>query len=101
MFERLKAYLKNTGKPTGTMWAMERAYFELRRRYPGKEEYAYIRLTLQSRYPDKPEQVVQLASECRDLEDAIVKALAMDFGYAIAVQARMNGLWNAVLLALR
>jgi primosomal protein N' len=95
MFERLKEYLKfGAGKPTGTIWAMERAYFELRRRYPGKEEYAYLRLTLQSRYPGKPNEVVQLASECHDLEDLIVKAIAMDFGHAVAVKARMNGLWN-------
>jgi hypothetical protein len=63
MFERAKQYLKfGAARPPGTVWAMERAYFEFRHKYPGKEEYAYLRLVLQSRYPDKSNQVQQLAS---------------------------------------
>ena len=40
---------------------MERTYFELRHKYPGKDEYAYLRLALQSRYPDKLDQIQHLA----------------------------------------
>ena len=43
MSERVKEYLKfGAARPPGTVWAMERAYFELRHQYPGKDEYAYL-----------------------------------------------------------
>lgn len=95
MFERFREYLSlGAGRPPGTIWAMEKAYFDLRRRYPGKNEYAYLRMTLQSRYPDKAAEVKQMASECKSLDDAIVKAVALDFGYAVAIRVRTHGLWN-------
>ena len=62
MFERAKEYLKlGAARPPGTIWAMERTYFELRHKYPGKDEYAYLRLALLSRYPDKLDQIQHLA----------------------------------------
>jgi hypothetical protein len=96
MFERAKEYLKfGAGRPPGTIWAMEKAYFELRHKYPDKEEYAYLRLALQSRYPDKPEtEIHKLASECRSLDDAIVAAIEVDFGHHVALRIRMDVLWN-------
>jgi len=95
MFERVKEYLRfGAARPPGTVWVMERTYFELRHKYPGKDEYAYLRLTLQGRYPDKLDQIHQLASECRSLEDAIIKAVALDFGDHVAIQVRMNVLWK-------
>ena len=92
MLERATEYLMfGAGRPPGTMWAMERAYFEFRRKYSGKDEYAYFRLALESRYPDKPtEQIHELLSECRSLDDIIVKAVALDFDQSVAVQIRMN-----------
>lgn len=95
MFQRFREYLKfGAGRPPGTIWAMEKAYFDLRRKYPGREEHTYLRLALQSRYPNKGDEIHKLASECRSLDDAIVKAVALDFGYPVAVQVRMNVLWN-------
>jgi hypothetical protein len=96
MFERAREYFKfGAGRPPGTIWAMERAYFEFRRKYPGKDEYAYLRLALESRYPDKPtEQIHTLLSECRSLDDIIVKAVALDFDQSVAIQIRMNVLWS-------
>jgi len=96
MFERAKEYLKfGTGRPRGTIWAMEKAYFEFRRKYPGKEEYAYLRLALQSRYPGKKtEELVELLSECHNLDDVIVRAVAVDFGNTVAARLRMDVLWN-------
>lgn len=45
MFEWAKEYLKfGAARPPGTVWMMERTYFELRHKYPGKDEYAYLRL---------------------------------------------------------
>ncbi len=74
---------------------MEKAYFESRHKYPGKEEYAYLRLALQSRYPDKPEtEIHELVSECRSLDDAIVAAIGVDFGHHVALRIRMDVLWN-------
>ncbi len=96
MFERAREYLKlGAGRPPGTMWAMEKAYFELRRRYPGKEEYAYLRLALQTRYPEKSgSEITELVSDCRSLDDAIVKAVGVDFGHHVALRIRMDVLWN-------
>ena len=74
---------------------MERAYFELRHKYPAKEEYAYFRLAFQSRYPDKSEtEIHKLASGCRSLDDAILAAVAVDFGHHVAARTRMDVLWN-------
>jgi hypothetical protein len=61
---------------------------------PGKDEYTYVRLTLQGRYPDKLDQIHQLASEWRSLDDAIIKTVALDVGDHGAVHVRMNVLWN-------
>jgi len=96
MLGRAKEYLKfGVGRPPGTIWFMEKAYFDLRRNYPGRQEYAYLRLALQSRYPDKTdEQIQQLTSDCSNLDDAIVKAVALDFGHPVAVRVRMDVLWN-------
>jgi hypothetical protein len=96
MFDRVKEYLKfGAGRPLGTIWAMERSYFQFRRRYPGKEEYAYFRLTLQSRYPDKnTTELQELLSDCQSLDDVMVSAVAVDFGHPIAVRIRMDVLWN-------
>jgi hypothetical protein len=72
---------------------MEKTYFKLRRKFPGKEEHTYLRLALHTRYPDKPiNQISQLASECHSLEDAIVKAVSLDFGHTVAALVRMNTL---------
>ncbi len=91
MFGRAKEYFKwGTGRPMGTVWMMEKAYFEMRRRYPGKTEYAYLRLALQSRYPDRPDEVPLLAEKCRSLDDAITEAVALDFDRAIAIATQMN-----------
>jgi hypothetical protein len=95
MFKWAREYLKfGAARPPGTVWMMERTYFELRHKYPGKDEYAYLRLALQGRYPDKPDQIHQLASKCRSLEDAIIKAVALDFGDQVAGLVRMNVLWK-------
>ena len=96
MFQSAKEYLKfGGGRPPGTIWAIERAYFEFRRKHPGKSEYAYLRLALENRYPDKPsDQIHRLLSECRSLDDIIVKAVALDFDDSVVVQIRMNVLWR-------
>jgi hypothetical protein len=96
MFKRMKEYLKfGAGRPLGTVWAMEKAYFEFRRKYPGKSEYAYLRLSLQSRYPEKQgDELGKLLSSCKNLDDTILKAIQLDFGDQIAQQMRMNVLYN-------
>ncbi len=95
MFGRAKEYLKlGAGRPPGTIWAMEKAYFDLRHRYPGREEYAYLRLALQSRYPEKSEAYIQeLVSDCHSLDDAIVRAISLDFDRYVATRTRMDVLW--------
>ena len=90
MFKGLKEFLKNTGTPIGTMLAMERAYFEYRHQVPGREENVYLRLALQSRYPDKREEVVRISSECHDLEDAMLMAMVWDFGHEVAIHEQMK-----------
>jgi hypothetical protein len=79
MFERAKEYLKlGAGRLPGTMWTVEKVYFQFRRKYPGRQEYAYLRLTLQSRYPEKSEaEIHELLTDCRNLDDAIVKAVVV------------------------
>jgi hypothetical protein len=96
MFERVKEYLRfGAGRPPGTIRAMERAYFELRHRYPGREEEAYLRLTLQTRYPEKhTAELEALVSDCRSLDDVIVKAVSLDFGHPVAARIRMDVLWK-------
>lgn len=77
------------------MWAMERAYFELRHKYPGKEEYAYLRLALRSRYLEKSEdEIRELVSGCRSLDDAIVAAVGVDFGQHVSLRIQMDVLWR-------
>jgi hypothetical protein len=45
MFERAREYLQfGAGRSSGTILALERAYFEFRRKYPGKDVYGYLRL---------------------------------------------------------
>ena len=67
------------------MWAMEKAYFTARRKFPFKKEPVYLRLTLQSRYPDKSvDEIVQMVNKCKNLDDAIEEAIRTDFGEAIA-----------------
>jgi hypothetical protein len=90
MFERAKEFFRfAAGRPPGTMWSIERAYFEFRRKYPGKDEYAYLFLALRSRYPDRSEDVIHtLASKCLDLDDAIIAAIDVDFGSHAAAQMR-------------
>ena len=75
--------------------AMEKAYFDFRRRLPGKDEPAYLRLAFQSRYPEKDSnQVSALVSDCHNLEDIMVKAISVDFSPGIAAATRMNVLMN-------
>ena len=83
------------GRPPGTIWAMEKVYFKFRRKYPGREEYVYLRLVLQSRYPEKKTgELVELLSDCHNLDDVIVRAVAVDFGNDVALLIHMNVLWN-------
>jgi tetratricopeptide (TPR) repeat protein len=71
------------------MWSMERAYFESRRKYPDKDEYAYLFLALRSRYLNKGEAAIHdAASKCRSLDDAIIAAVEIDFGNHVAVEMR-------------
>jgi len=80
MFERFKEYLKfGAGRPPGTMWAMEKSYFEWKHKYPARTEYAYLRLALQSRYPLN-NGIPAIADRCRNLDDAILEAVRLDFG---------------------
>jgi hypothetical protein len=96
MLKRLTEYLAfGAGRPMGVLWAMERAYFDSRRRFAGKDEQVYLRLTLQSRYPEKDSsQIGGLLSDCHTLDDAIVKAVAIDFTPDVAAAIRVNVLWN-------
>jgi hypothetical protein len=96
MFKRIGEYLTfGAGRPFGVVWATEKAYFDFRRRFPGRDEPVYLRLTLQSRYPEKDSnQVSALVSGCNNLEDIMVKAIALDFTPGIAAATRMNVLMN-------
>ncbi len=81
-------------RPPGTIWSMERAYFEFRRRFPGKGEHVYLHLALQSRYPDKSAQELKQAfDESHSLDDVMVHAVAFDFGHSVAARCRMDVLW--------
>ncbi len=70
MLERFKEYLKwGGGRPPGTMWAMETSYFEFKSAHPGKEEYAYLRLALRSRYREKAaHEIADIAARCQILD---------------------------------
>ena len=57
----------------------EKSYFEWKHKYPGRTEYAYLRLALQSRYPPN-NGVPAIADRCRNLDDAILEAVRLDFG---------------------
>lgn len=96
MLKRAAEYVAfGFGRPFGVLWAMEKAYFDFRRRFPGKEEHAYLRLALQSRYPEKDsDEVCTLVSDCHNLEDVMVKALSVDLSPGIAAATRMNVLMN-------
>ena len=73
-------YLKfGAGRPPGTMWAMEKSYFEWKYKLPNSTEYAYLRLALQSRYPLR-QDISEIVSRCRTLDDAILEAVRLDFG---------------------
>ncbi len=88
MFERFKEYVKyGAGRPPGTMWAMERAFFEYMYRYPDRNEYAYIRLALQARYPERAD-IPAITERCSGLDDAIVAAVELDFGREAAILFR-------------
>ena len=55
---------------------MEKAYFEVRRKFPDRDEYAYLRLALASRYAEKPSDYLEKQlSNCESLDDVIVKAV--------------------------
>src|SRR5215471_17798862 len=86
MFGRIAEYFKYGAlKPRGVMWAMEKAYFTARRKFPFKKGPVYLRLTFQSRYPDKSvDEIVQMVNKCKNLDDAIEEAIRTDFGAAIA-----------------
>jgi hypothetical protein len=103
MFERAKEFFRfGAGRPPGTMWSMERAYFELRRKYPGRDEYAYLFLALRSRYPDKGEAAIHnAAAKCRSLDDAIIAAVEVDFGNHVAFEMRDVVLRNLPLVSMR
>jgi hypothetical protein len=92
MLKRLAEYFTfGFGRPLGVVWATEKAYFDVRRKFPGKGEHVYLRLAVQSRYPEKnPEQLNALLAECHDLEDAMVAALVSDFSPGIAAATRIN-----------
>jgi hypothetical protein len=88
MFERFKEYVRyGAGRAPGTMWAMERSYFEHMYKYPDRSEYAYIRLALQSRYPLRTD-VPAIAERCSGLDDAILAAVELDFGREAAIRFR-------------
>jgi len=83
------------GRPLGTIWSMEKAYFDLRHRYPGREDHAYLRLALQSRYPEKGDTFIEkLLSDSQSLDDAIFQAIGVDFGSHVGLQIAMNALWR-------
>jgi hypothetical protein len=97
MFDRAKEYLKfGAGRPLGTIWSMEKAYFDLRRKYPGREEHAYLRLALHSRYPEKGDAIIkQLAESCETLDDIMVAAIKADFGDRSSWPVYINILCNS------
>lgn len=77
-------YLKyGAGRPPGTMWAMEKSYFEWNHKYPNKTEYAYLRLALQYCYPLN-KKIPEIAARCSSLDDAIMEAVQIDFGDFVA-----------------
>jgi Tfp pilus assembly protein PilF len=82
MLKGLWEYLKyGVGRPPGTMWSVEKSYFEHRFRFPRRMEMAYLFYALRARYPEKPEdQVWAMVRRCTDLDDAIVEAVRVDFG---------------------
>lgn len=90
MFQNTMEYLRfGAGRPLGTIWSMEKAYFELRRKYPAREEALYIQGSLLSRYPDRSRnQIDEIARECRCLEDAMIQAVKWDFGEPIAARVK-------------
>ena len=90
MFDRANEFFRfGAGRPPGTMWSIEKAYFELRRKHPGRDECAYLFLALRSRYLDKPEAAIHnAASKCRGLDEAIIVAVDIDFGNHVAVEMR-------------
>lgn len=96
MLKRANEHLvSRAGNPFGVLWAMERAYFDSRRRFPGRDEDVYLRLALQSRYPEKDSnQLSALASDCHNLEDVMVKAIVVDFSPGIAAATRVKVLEN-------
>lgn len=96
MFKRVTEYLVfGAGRPFGVVWATEKAYFDFRHRFPGKDEHFYLRLALQSRYPEKDShQVSALVSDCYNLEDIMLKAISVDFSPGVAAAIRTNVLTN-------
>jgi hypothetical protein len=90
MFQNVIEYLQyGAGRPFGTVWSMEKAYFKLRRKYPVKEEVVYIKGSLLSRYPDRPaSQINEIARGCTCIEDAIFEAVRLDFGDSIAARVK-------------
>lgn len=69
--------------------AMERSYFEYKRRYPDKAEMAYLFLALRARYIEKPEdQIWGIVRRCANLDDAIVEAARVDVSDEAAEQIR-------------
>lgn len=96
MFKKATEYVTHGfGRPLGVLWAMEKAYFDIRRSFPDREEYAYLRLALQTRYPEKDsKQMSELVSDCHNLEDIIVKAISVDFSPSVGETVRANVLMN-------
>jgi len=92
MLKRLTEYFAfGFGRPLGVVWATEKAYFDVRRKFPGRDEHVYLWLAVQARYPEKnPQQLNALLAECQNLEDATVAALANDFSPGIAAATRIN-----------
>ncbi len=90
MFRNTIEYLRyGAGRPFGTIWSMEKAYFDLRRKYPAREEASYVKGSLLSRYPDRPAgQIHEIAGRCSCLEDAIYEAVRLDFGDSIAARVK-------------
>src|SRR5579864_2248892 len=84
MFDRFKEYVKyGAGRPPGTMWAMEKSYFEWKHKYPNRHDYVYLQMALQSRYPLRKE-ISAIAGRCTGLDDAIIEAVRLDFGEFVA-----------------
>jgi hypothetical protein len=95
MFERTREFLtRGTGRPLGTMWMMEKAYFVYRRKMPGMKDQIYLRLALQSRYRRMPsEDVTRHVSECPSLDALIMRAVGIDFNPAVAMHFALEVLW--------